>query len=127
MNTINEKRKKVLVVEDVIQERDRIINFIKDKYEVGYAGNGLAALEILKKDMPDVIILDLDMPVMGGIEFLKKCSESFPSVPKTLILTTKNDYSSRKETKEEGAEFYMPKPVDESKLLMILELMLSKK
>lgn len=127
MNTVNENRKKVLVVEDIIQERDRIIGFIKDKYEVEHADNGLAALEILKKDVPDVIILDLEMPIMGGIEFLKKCSENFSSVPKTLILTTKNDYSSRKETKEEGAEFYMPKPVDESKLLMILELMLSKK
>ena len=86
MNAINEKRKKVLVVEDVIQERDRVIDFIKDKYEVGYAENGLAALEILKKEIPDVIILDLEMPVMGGIEFLKKCSEIFKDLLKEKLL-----------------------------------------
>ena len=122
----NRDKKKVLVVEDTLEERNRVISFIKDKYQVEQAENGLAALEIIKKFIPDVIILDLEMPIMGGIEFLKKCSEITSSVPKTLILTSKNDYLSRKESKEEGAEFYMSKPVDGPKLLMVLELMISK-
>ena len=62
------------------------------------------------------------MPVMGGLEFLDKCSEVMEKLPPVLILTSIS--TKRKETRKSGAQFYMSKPVQKDKLLNVVELLL---
>jgi DNA-binding response OmpR family regulator len=59
----------------------------KDKYEVKSAHNGDEALKILEEFDPDLILLDLVMPVMSGIDFLKEYSKHDVIKPKVLIIT----------------------------------------
>jgi DNA-binding response OmpR family regulator len=59
----------------------------QDKYEVKTAYNGKEALQILESFKPDLILLDLIMPVQSGIEFLEEYSAKNTKLPKVLIIT----------------------------------------
>ena len=67
------RKRKILIVDDVEVMRKEVVNILKNKYDLYEAENGLQALDQVKKNLPDLIILDLEMPVMGGFEFLDKC------------------------------------------------------
>ena len=116
------KKVKILVVDDAEVMRKEVVNILKDKYETFEAENGSRALDQVKKVLPDLIILDLEMPVMGGFEFLDKCDETLETIPPVLILTSIS--SKRKETRKAGAQFYMDKPVNKDKLLTVIEHLL---
>jgi len=115
-------KKKILIVEDTERFRVEIIDFLQEKYQLSEADNGLKALKKVSQEKPDLIILDLEMPVMGGLEFLDKCSEVMEKLPPVLILTSIS--TKRKETRKSGAQFYMSKPVQKDKLLNVVELLL---
>ena len=115
-------KKKILIVEDTERFRVEIIGFLQEKYQLSEADNGLKALKKVSQEKPDLIILDLEMPVMGGLEFLDKCSEVMEKLPPVLILTSIS--TKRKETRKSGAQFYMSKPVQKDKLLNVVELLL---
>jgi len=115
-------KKKILIVEDIERFRVEIIGFLQEKYQLSEADNGLKALKKVSQEKPDLIILDLEMPVMGGLEFLDKCSEIMEELPPVLILTSIS--TQRKETRKSGAQFYMSKPVQKDKLLNVVEVLL---
>ena len=117
-----EEKRKILIVDDVEAMRKEVVKILKEKYETNEAENGLQALDQVKKNLPDLIILDLEMPVMSGFEFLDKCDEVLESVPPVLILTSIS--SKRKETRKAGAQFYMDKPVTKERLLTVVDHLL---
>ena len=102
--------KKILVVED--DESQRILyhdELSEAGYEVMLAANGREALNQLDKDKPDLIILDIVMPVMDGMETLGRIIREYRDVP--IILNTayssyKNDFMSW------GADAYVVKSAD---------------
>ena len=115
-------KRKILIVDDAEVMRQEVVDFLKDKYEIYEAEDGLQALEQVQKVLPDMIILDLEMPVMGGFEFLDKVDEVLDSIPPVLILTSIS--TKRQETRKKGAHFYMDKPVDKDRLLTVIEHLL---
>ena len=117
-----EEKRKILIVDDVEAMRKEVVKILKEKYETNEAENGLQALDQVKKNLPDLIILDLEMPVMSGFEFLDKCDEVLESVPPVLILTSIS--SKRKETRKAGAQFYMDMPVTKERLLTVVDHLL---
>ena len=116
------EKAKILVVDDTKQFRVEIKNFLEGRYDISEASDGLIALNQVKEEKPDLIILDLEMPVMDGLEFLDKCGEIFEALPPVLILTTVS--TKRKETRKGGAQFYMSKPVQKDRLLNVIEILL---
>tara|TARA_Y100001954_G_scaffold226335_1_gene268042 strand:+ start:38 stop:418 length:381 start_codon:yes stop_codon:yes gene_type:complete len=116
------EKRKVLIVDDAEVMRKEVATLLKDKYETYEAEDGLQALEQVRKVVPDMIILDLEMPVMGGFEFLDKVDEILDPIPPVLILTTIS--TKRRETREKGAQFYMDKPFDKERLLTVVEHLL---
>ncbi len=84
---------KILIVEDEAMLREVYATlFNMEKYEVAEAINGKDALGKLKKFKPDVVVLDVLMPVMGGIEFLEKVKikKEYPAL-KILVLSNLSD------------------------------------
>ncbi len=81
--------------------------------DVGTYGvySGMEALELIAEDQPDVMVLDLKMPGMNGVEVLKKTKELSPEV-EVIILTGHGSVEDEKECMELGAFAYMNKPVD---------------
>jgi len=80
-------RKKILLVDD--EEGIQLLyreEFEDEGYQVQSAYNGEEALELFKKDPPDLVILDINMPGMNGIEVLRQMKEMRPDLP--VILST---------------------------------------
>jgi two-component system chemotaxis response regulator CheY len=88
------------------------------------AENGAAALESCAQQMPDIVLLDWNMPVLDGIGFLKQL-RAMPEVaqPKVLFCTTESEMSRIMQAMSEGADEYIMKPFDdqilESKLRLV--------
>lgn len=102
---------KVLTVEDSTLIRLIINNTIKDMEGVelvGTAENGQVALEKIKELKPDIITLDLVMPVMNGIETLKQLRK-FTDIP-VIILSARSDMRTTIEALELGAQDFLTKP-----------------
>lgn len=102
---------KVLIVEDEDILRNAYINVFKmEKFKVSEASNGEIALKKIEQLKPDIVILDVLMPVMNGVEFLEKVN-LINNYPKTKVLVLSN--LSDKETIEQvitlGASKHMVK------------------
>ncbi len=82
------------------------------------AGNGLEALERLSLHPVDLIILDLNMPDMHGVDLLRflRQSPALTSIP-VVVLTTRDDKESREEALQLGVAHYLTKPFEPSQLL----------
>jgi len=117
--------KSCLVVDDskVIRKVARHILETLD-FTVDEAGDGQEALIACKASAPDVILLDWNMPVMSGIEFLRVLGETdLPRRPKVVFCTTENGMGHIRAAIDAGADEYVMKPFDretlESKLQIV--------
>jgi two-component system KDP operon response regulator KdpE len=114
------KRFRVLVVDD----EERILNFLSTKlkvsgYEVVIAPNGVKGLEQAQAQEPDLVVLDLLMPKMDGLEMLKQL-RTFSPVP-VIILTAKGGDTDRIKGLKLGADDYLPKPFNPDELVARIE------
>lgn len=82
-------------------------------FEIEEAADGQQALDACKKAFPDVVLLDWNMPVMSGIEFLREL-RNLPGgdAPIVVFCTTENDMSHIQEAIQAGANEYIMKPFD---------------
>ena len=106
-------KEKILLVDD---DRD-ILEFLsynlkKEEYIISTAKNGIAAIEKVKKEKPDLIIMDLMMPGINGIEACKKIRKN-PDNKDIIIafLTARNEDISQIKALESGGDDYITKPI----------------
>lgn len=116
---------KVLLVEDEVYMRKGIIKLVNWQghgFEIcREASNGQEALEILRKEHIDVVITDIKMPVMDGIELIKRISEEFENRPAVIIISGYNEFEFAKAAIRYGVNDYLLKPIDEVELIQTLE------
>jgi len=95
---------------------------------VGEAHNGQAALELVEELSPDLLVTDIRMPLMGGLELVERCYRFHPSL-ETIIISGYGDFNYAKTALRFGVSDYLLKPVDEADLAAALsrvQLRLSK-
>ncbi len=111
--------KKILIVDDSKAIRQSI-RFVleQNEYQVLDAEDGLDALEKLETEAVDLIITDVNMPNMNGIELIQevRTKEAFKFVP-ILVLTTESQHSVMEKGKAAGATGWIVKPFSTDKLL----------
>ncbi|NOU88278.1 response regulator [Paenibacillus sp. LMG 31460] len=116
--------KKVILIDDeplIRQALKKLLERNKLNVEViGEANNGIEALEWIEREKPDLIFLDIRMPLMDGFELLKKLQAKKIMVM-TIILTAFRDFDYATEAIEFGAYGYLVKPIDEKKLIEMVE------
>ena len=111
---------KILVVDDEDHIR-RILKFQLEKhgYRVVLAENGEAALELVRREAPDLVILDLMMPKIDGFETCKRIRQNFQTAQIPIImLTAKSDLPDKIHGLEDGANDYLIKPYSNEELLL---------
>lgn len=87
-------------------------------FAVEEANNGAVALEVCHRHLPDVVLLDWNMPVMNGIEFLKALRREYgPERPLVVFCTTESEIRFIEEAIANGAQEFIMKPFDEEILM----------
>ncbi len=87
---------------------------------VGQASNGQELVQLLEKQKADIVLLDLDMPLMGGLEATEKIKNRFPWV-KIIILTMQKDYAYIEKSFSLGASGFLTKNASEEELFKAVE------
>src|SRR5579859_2584484 len=110
----------ILVVDDDESLR-RVIELMLQEagYEVITASNGTEALAVIDEAMPTLVITDLKMPGISGIDLLTKLRDGYPDIT-VIIITAFGTVSTAVEAMKAGAYDYIPKPVDYDQLLMVV-------
>lgn len=114
---------RVLIVDDVTILRNSLLFMLKEDPElevVGMASNGEEALEKCVELVPDVILMDLKMPVCDGVEATKRIREKF-SVVKILILTTFKEEENVMTALKNGANGYILKDIEPRELIAAIK------
>jgi two-component system chemotaxis response regulator CheY len=105
----------ILVVDDSKVMREMVIACLRQRDGLSFveAGSGLEAIERLSLKPFDALVLDLNMPDIGGLEVIEfvRAQDKLKELP-ILVLTTRGDESSRSKVLEAGATHYMTKPFD---------------
>jgi two-component system, response regulator, stage 0 sporulation protein F len=103
---------KILIVDDQYGIRILLNEvFQREGYTTYQAANGMQALEIARKHRPDLVLLDMKIPGMDGIEILKRLKEIDSDI-KVIIMTAYGELDMIQETKELGAIMHFAKPFD---------------
>ena len=108
----------VLVVDDNKDIRDFVSSVLKDSYRILTAPDGQAALDKALKELPDLVVSDVMMPVMDGLELCRHLKEETATshIP-VILLTAKSLDEQRAEGYDSGADAYISKPFSEKVLL----------
>ncbi|MGN0189335.1 MAG: ATP-binding protein [Candidatus Cryptobacteroides sp.] len=123
MNDGQEKgRETIMLVEDNTEMNEYLYDILKDKYEVIRASDGKEALQMLSKRLPDIIVTDIMMPGMSGLELtsLVKQDVTTSHIP-VIMLTAKTDEKDFTEGYRRGAEAYITKPFNAQNLELLIE------
>lgn len=115
---------KLLIVDDEEVEREGMARFIPwSDYGielVDTAWNGVEGLEKVKKYHPDIVMTDIKMPVMDGIELIRRTKCDFPDI-EFIVLSGYGEYEYTSQAMEEGVRHYILKPCDEEKIVKVID------
>lgn len=125
----NSKTIKTLVVDDSITVRKVTERFLgRNGITTLLAKDGLDALEVLEKETPDVILLDIEMPNMDGLELAKiiKSNTKTPNIP-IIMITSRSGKQHRHVANDIGVDVFLGKPYQESELLGYIQALTGKR
>ena len=113
----------VIYVEDEPAIRSQISTYLKRRVKALYeANNGAEGLELIKEHNPDVVITDIEMPVMNGLDMIKKIREIYDGTKPIIVITGYAD----DEHYTDQADAYIYKPISLHKLVEVMEELLAK-
>lgn len=110
---------KILLVDDHAVVRKGLISLLEDEENIeiiGDVGSGKEALAFMKTSLPDIVLLDLNMPEMSGIETAKQMSKVFPNVKK-LVFSMHNNSEYVVNSIENGVDGYLLKDSEQEEIL----------
>jgi len=120
--TAERARRRILLVDDEADTRTFLRAALESEgYTCDEAGSGAAALAMLESFAPHVLIVDLGMPGMSGLEFGGKVRERLGRELRLIALTGHLDKKSRTASREAGFDYHLPKPVVPSELVPYID------
>ena len=112
--------KTILIVEDIELNIDLLTQILEDDYNLLIAKDGLQGVELTEKNKPDLVLMDISLPVMDGYEATRNIRKTFQSLP-IIGLSAHAMQGDDEKAKAAGCTDYIHKPVDEVLLLKKLE------
>ena len=126
---MNKNSKKILIVDDeetLTWSMAKSLSKDKDKYEVIIANNGIEALNLLKKNEIDLVISDIRMPDINGLDLLVRIKKEYPQT-KVIIMTAYGSSDVQKEANRRGSLYYIEKPFEINDIRKIIIDLIGKK
>lgn len=117
----------ILVVEDEVKARESMINILSERFsKVIGAQNGDEGLKKLKKFKPDLVITDIAMPIMDGLDMAREIKEISDDVP-IVVLSAYSEKERLLRSIDIGIDKYLIKPVDIEELFKVLDYLIGEK
>jgi len=118
--------KRILIVEDNELNLDLLVQLLEDEYELITADNGAAGVEVAQQERPDLILMDMSLPVMDGWEATRrlKADSNVNHIP-VIALTAHAMSSDEEKALAAGCDSYLSKPLDEDLLFDKLDQLLA--
>ena len=109
--------KRILIVEDIAFNRDLLIQLLEDKYVVLTAADGVEGIAVAERERPDLIIMDLSLPVIDGWEATRriKADATLRHIP-IIALSSHAMRGDDEKARQAGCDDYLSKPLDEDLL-----------
>lgn len=115
-------KQKIVVVEDNVELRKYLVDYLSDYYKVYEAENGMEGLKICRQIKPVLCVSDVMMPVMNGLEFCQELkNDEFISHIPVILLTALSDNEDKVKGYSIGADGYIVKPFEPSLLKTVIE------
>jgi len=111
-------RKKILIVDDTEWNRDLLVQLLEDDYDLAQAVDGEQGVKAAEREKPDLILMDLGMPVMDGWDATRtiKANSELRHIP-IIAVTSHAMVGDEIQAREAGCDDYLPKPIDENELM----------
>jgi two-component system, cell cycle response regulator DivK len=119
--------KKILVVEDVEFNRDLVVQLLEDDYEIITAADGAEGLRLAEGERPDLILMDLSLPIVDGWEATRriKAHAELKHIP-IIALSAHAMTGDEEKARQSGCDDYLSKPLDEDLLFAKIDKLLGK-
>ena len=119
--------KKILVVEDVEFNRDLVVQLLEDDYEIITAADGAEGLRLAERERPDLILMDLSLPIVDGWEATRriKADVELKHIP-IIALSAHAMTGDEEKARQSGCDDYLSKPLDEELLFAKIDKLLGK-
>ena len=116
---------RILVVEDVELNIDLLVQLLEEEYEVLIARDGAAGIEMAEQEHPDLILMDLSLPVIDGWEATRsiKANRELEHIP-IIALTAHAMKGDEEKARACGCDGYLAKPLDEDLLFEVIDRLL---
>jgi two-component system cell cycle response regulator DivK len=109
--------KRILIVEDIAFNRDLLVQLLEDSYELLTAEDGVEGIAVAERERPDLIIMDLSLPVIDGWEATRriKADATLQHIP-IIALSSHAMRGDDEKARQAGCDDYLSKPLDEDLL-----------
>lgn len=111
--------KTILIVEDVEMNVDLLVQLLEDDYNLLVAKDGAQGVAMTEQHHPDLVLMDISLPVMDGYEATRAIRKTFPSLP-IIGLSARAMQGDAEKATAAGCSAYLTKPVDEDLLFQKL-------
>ncbi|RJP59166.1 MAG: sigma-54-dependent Fis family transcriptional regulator [Candidatus Auribacter fodinae] len=121
------KKNSILIVDDEKNTREGIARFLRLKdFNCHMAGTGKEALELLQNNAVDIVLTDLRMPAMGGMDLINALQQNYPEI-KIVVLTAYGSVETAVEAVKRGADDFLTKPINLDKLYITISKIIDNK
>jgi CheY-like chemotaxis protein len=111
-------KKTILIVDDTEWNRDLLVQLLEEEYNILQAVDGADGVKMTEENQPDLILMDLGMPVMDGWEATRKikANDALKNIP-IIAVTSHAMVGDEIDARKAGCDDYLPKPIDDELLI----------
>jgi len=120
------RRSRILVIDDKLNMLKLFCRMLEEKYDVSTCGDGRTALKLLNENDFDVVVTDVRMPSLDGMEVLRTCKRMRPAT-EVIMMTAYGEVPQAVEAMHEGAHDYVLKPFEPDEMILVIEKALERK
>ena len=117
---------RLLIVEDSDLNLDLLVQIFEDRYDIETASDGRKAVEAATRREPDLILMDIGLPGLSGLDAARAIRSSQPEIPIVAVssLVMPGD---RERALEAGCDAFVPKPIDDLRLIELVERLIGER